>query len=132
MKCIKEPDSNDVRSECKLFASSQGLLSVGEQKFIIRILKMNDSTMVFLSAAELDVLDEIALALKVPQDNQIIGTYIIGPQIISDSQRLAEKLCKRFGRHFIVSNNIKVDQMIAPLLEKALSEFVRTHEHQFI
>ncbi|XP_037827920.1 uncharacterized protein LOC119615937 [Lucilia sericata] len=114
------------------FTSSRGQLLVGEQKYIIRILKMNGSTMVFLSSAEPECLDEIALAMKMPQDNKIVGTYILGPQIITDSQRMAEKLCKRFGRHFIVSYNVNVDRMTAPLLEKQLSEYIRAHEDQFV
>lgn len=118
-------------SDYGAFTSSQGQLLVGEQKYIIRILKMNGSTMVFLSLAEPERLDEIALAMKMPQDNQVVGTFVLGPQIITDSQRMAEKLCKRFGRHFIVSYNVNVDRMTTPLLEKQLSEYIRAHENQF-
>ena len=114
------------------FTSSQGQFLVGEQKYTVRVLKMHGSTMVFLSLAEPECLDEIALAMKMPQDNQVIGTSVCGPQIITDSQRMAEKLCKRFGRQFIVSCNTSVDRMTAPLLEKQLSEYIRAHEDDFV
>lgn len=129
---IKQYNSESINTDKnEAFTSSQGQLLVGEQKYIIRILKMNGSTMVFLSLAEPECLDEIALAMKMPQDNKVVGTFVLGPQIISDSQRMAEKLCKRFGRQFIVSYNVNVDRMTAPLLEKQLSEYIRTHEDQF-
>ncbi|XP_013099663.1 uncharacterized protein LOC106081934 [Stomoxys calcitrans] len=120
---------NDVE---KGFTSSQGQLLVGEQKYTVRALKMNGATMVFLSASEPECLDEMAVAMKMPQDGQIIGTTILGAQSITDSQRLAEQFTRRYGRQFFVSFNVNVDRMTAPLLDKELSAYMNNNQELFI
>lgn len=128
---MADTDTKQCGDSNATFTSSQGQLLVGEQKYTIRLLKMNAATMVFLSATEPECLEEMAVAMKMPQDGQIVGTTILGSQSTTESQRMAEKLSKRFGRQFFVSYNVQVDRMTGPLLEKQFSEYVQNNREQF-
>ncbi|XP_061400744.1 uncharacterized protein LOC133336462 [Musca vetustissima] len=130
------PEENNTE-QCgdsnKTFTSSQGQLLVGDKKYTVRSLKMNGATMMFLGSAEPECLDEMAVAMQMPQDGQIIGTTILGAQSsITDSQRLAEQFTRRYGRQFFVSFNVQVDRMTAPLLEKQLNEYMRNNKELFV
>lgn len=123
-------NQNDRPQEA--FTSCQGQILVGEQKYTIRLLKMVGATMVFISAAEPEVFDEMAVAMQMPTDQKILGSTILGAQMISDSQRMAEKLSKRFQRQIFVSLNANVDRLTSPLLEKQLHMFLEKNEAYFI
>uniref|UniRef100_A0A1A9USS4 Proteasome assembly chaperone 4 n=1 Tax=Glossina austeni TaxID=7395 RepID=A0A1A9USS4_GLOAU len=114
------------------FTSNSGLLTVGESKYMLRVLKMNGSTMLFISNIEPECLDEIAVAMEMPQDKKILGTTVFGTNSLSDSQFLAERLSKRFGRQFFVSLNVSTDRMLTPLFQEQLTIYINQHLNDFI
>ncbi|XP_075164830.1 uncharacterized protein LOC142237412 [Haematobia irritans] len=125
------PQHGGEEEKSNSFTSSHGQLLVGDQKYSLRTLKMVGSTMIFLSASEPECLDEMAVAMKMPNDGKIIGTTILGPHI-TESQRMAEQLTRRYNRQFFVSFNVNVDRMTGPILEKHLCAYMNKNKELFV
>lgn len=158
--CRREEGSqNTIQSA---FSSSCGRFDVnGNQFYIVRVLKMKDSTLVFIGEAGAESLDEMAMAMaaaaggrrqkqntaaskeqnveetgdeKVGKGRkaEILSTTLFGMQMHSQSQLLAEQLSRRYQRHFFISCNIKVDPMVEPLFQQKLAQYIKTNIEQFI
>lgn len=123
--------SEDPNKTNTSFTSSQGQFLVGEQKYLVRTLKMVGATIIFVSANDPECLNEMAVAMQMPDGRQTIGTTILGAQGVTDSQRMAEQFTRRYGRQFFVSFNAQVDRMTSPLLEKQLCEYMRNNQELF-
>lgn len=157
--CRREEGSQNTIPSA--FSSSCGRFDVnGNQFYIVRVLKMKDSTLVFIGEAGAESLDEMAMAMaaaagdrrqkqntaskeengeetgdeKVSKGRQaqIFSTTLFGMQMHSQSQLLAEQLSRRYQRHFFISCNIKVDPMVEPLFQQKLAQYIKTNIEQFI
>lgn len=134
MESTNSAETPPLDAKKKGFTSSNAVIICGEQKFSLRILKMIDSTMIFVDNADLESFDEMGVALPVKSDKtlNIVGTTLLGAQVSSESQMMAEKLTRRFNRQMYVSYNAKMDRMVGPLLEKKLAEYIRCNEKELV
>ncbi|EDW72345.2 uncharacterized protein Dwil_GK20768 [Drosophila willistoni] len=115
------------------FTSHTANLEAGQTNFTLRVLKMNGSTMLFLNAKDMEILDELAVAMpsRNPGQSQAVSSTIIGGHGQTDSSVLAAKLSRRYNRQFYVSLNLKLDRLVGPLFEKALITYINDHLEKF-
>ncbi|EDW01723.1 uncharacterized protein LOC6559177 [Drosophila grimshawi] len=119
--------------QMELFTSHMAQLDAGTLQCTLRVLKMNGSTMIFLSGKESERLDEFAVAMPArPPCKQIVATTFMGSSGHSDSLVLATKLSTRYGRQFYVSFNLALDAMTRPLFEKALVDYMQQNLKLFV
>lgn len=144
------------------FSSSCGQFDVnGNQNYIVRVLKMKDSTLLFIGELGAESLDEMAMAMsisanrdrekqkieareetesefkdekepKLGRKSEIISTTLFGTQLHSQSHLLANKLSRRYKRQFFVSCNIEIDPMIESLFQEKLADHIKKNIEKFI
>ncbi|BFG04242.1 uncharacterized protein DMAD_03256 [Drosophila madeirensis] len=116
------------------FTSHMTILDNGPAQFIVRVLKMNGSTMLIINSKESEVFDELAVGMP-PRDStksDALSSTILGGYGQTESSVLAAKLSKRYRRQFFVSLNIGGDRLVTPLFEKSLVTYMQNHLDHFV
>lgn len=115
------------------FSSHMAQLNAGALQVTLRVLKMNGSTMLFLSGKDAERLDEFAIAMPArPPSQQIVSTTFMGESGQSDSVVLATKLSMRYRRQFYVSMNLQLDSMARNQFESALVSYMQSNLELFV
>ncbi|XP_064541437.1 uncharacterized protein LOC135430621 [Drosophila montana] len=115
------------------FTSHMAQLNAGALQVTLRVLKMNGSTMLFLSGKDAERLDEFAIAMPArPPSQQIVSTTFMGESGQSDSVVLATKLSMRYRRQFYVSMNLRLDSMTRTQFESALVSYMQNNLELFV
>ncbi|GAB0093191.1 Proteasome assembly chaperone 4 [Sergentomyia squamirostris] len=104
--------------------------SAGEQEFTCRVLKLKNSTMIYIGGRENEIFDELAVSMISPSGD-VISTTIMGRLLGCESQQLAEKMCKRLQKQIYVSCNIPSDRFNRPFIEKHLVDEIKNHREMF-
>ncbi|XP_055837254.1 uncharacterized protein LOC129905728 [Episyrphus balteatus] len=108
------------------FSSHHSTFEITETKYSVRILKMNNSTFIYIGINGREFLDEIGLAMPIADSpGNVVNTVALGPQLGCDSQQLAQKLAKRLNKQIYVSCNVPFDRMVMPMLEKNLVKIIQ-------
>uniref|UniRef100_A0A1L8DST2 Putative proteasome assembly chaperone 4 n=1 Tax=Nyssomyia neivai TaxID=330878 RepID=A0A1L8DST2_9DIPT len=100
------------------------------QEYTYRILKMKDSTMIYVSERGNEVFEEMALGM-VSASGDTLATTILGPLLGCESQQLAEKVAKRLQKQIYVSCNIPAERMSRPFIEKHLVDEIKNRPEMF-
>ncbi|XP_055707865.1 uncharacterized protein LOC129804531 [Phlebotomus papatasi] len=104
--------------------------SASGQEFTYRVLKMEDSTLIYICEKGNEVFDEMALAM-VSASGDAISTTIMGPLLGCDSQQLAEKVAKRLKKQIYISCNVPAERLSRPFIEKHLVDEIKNRPEMF-
>lgn len=128
-----ETNVNCLNGVPSLFTSTCSHLDINDQPYVVHILKMPASTMLFVNElAKYQGIDEMAVAMQMPTSKELLGTTIFSKAITSQSQSLAEKLSKRYHRQFFVSCNVQADRLVMPILERKLFDYIQSNQSQIV
>lgn len=95
---------------------------IHESFYAFRVLKMNQSLLIYIGQLGNEALDELAMA--VPVDG-FASTTILGTLYGCDSQELAQQFTKRLKKQVFVSCNIPPNSTIRLLLVKRIAEEIK-------
>lgn len=104
--------------------------SASGQEFTYRVLKMEDSTLIYICEKGNEVFDEMALAM-VSASGDAVSTTIMGPLLGCDSQQLAEKMAKRLKKQIYISCNVPAERLSRPFIEKHLVDEIKNRPEMF-
>lgn len=96
--------------------------NISDTLYSFRVLKMNESVLIYIGQSDNEVLDELAVALPV-HDN--VSTSIIGSNTGCDSQELAQQFTKRLKKQVFISCNIPMSNINRPLIVKRMAEEIK-------
>ncbi|XP_056638125.1 proteasome assembly chaperone 4-like [Diorhabda carinulata] len=98
-------------------------LEILERNFILQIIKMKDSVLIYLNDKDDIQFNDFSLALtdRYKRDNPI-STQLLGDFNEETSKIIAGKLSKKLGKVVFLSFNLKQDRRLNPLLEKKICE----------
>lgn len=92
---------------------------ISESIFSFRVLKMNQSVMIYIGQIENESLDELAMAVPV---EDFVSTTIIGSAHGCDSQELAQQFARRLKKQIFISCNIPSNNLTRVMLVKRIAE----------
>lgn len=92
---------------------------VAEDIYTFRVLKMNESLLIYIGQQDNESLDELAMAVPV---EDFVGTTIIGAVHGCDSQELAQQFTRRLKKQVFVSCNVPSNNLTRLMLVKRIAE----------
>lgn len=101
---------------------------ISEVKYNFRVLKMNQSVLIYIGPTENESFDEMAMALPTVDT---VSTTIIGTQMGCDSQEMAQQFAKRLKKQVFVSCNVPSNNTIRPLLVKCVADEIKRNPDAF-
>ncbi|XP_059620125.1 proteasome assembly chaperone 4 [Phlebotomus argentipes] len=104
--------------------------SASGQDFTYRVLKMQDSTMIYIGEKSSETFEEMALAM-ISDSGEAVATTILGPLLGCDSQQLAEKVARRLKKQVYISCNVPAERMSRPVIEKHLVDEIKNRPEMF-
>lgn len=93
--------------------------NISENIFSFRVLKMNESLLIYIGQQDNESLDELAMAVPV---EDFVSTTIIGAQHGCDSQELAQQFTRRLKKQVFVSCNVPSNNLTRLMLVKRIAE----------
>lgn len=129
---VIDPKRSDVTSDIKKvpskWSSHQFTANISDTQYIFRVLKMNQSLLIYIGQHGNESFDELAMAMPV-LDN--VSTTIIGSNTGDESQELAQQFTKRLKKQVFISYNVPLNQMIRPLIVKRISDEIKNVPNAF-
>lgn len=116
---------NDIAQITKVaskWAAHHFTAEICESIYTFRVLKMNQSLLIYIGQSGSEALDELAMAMPV---NDFPSTTIIGTQHGSESQELAQQLTRRLKKQVFVSYNLPMNTQIRLMLVKRIAEEIK-------
>uniref|UniRef100_A0A336MKS2 CSON002552 protein n=1 Tax=Culicoides sonorensis TaxID=179676 RepID=A0A336MKS2_CULSO len=94
-----------------MFTSHLFTPEINDVRFNIRVLGMTDSYFIYIGQSECEIFDSLALAMKVPSNNEVVKTTIIecGDSTAED---IAFKLTKKLGKPVYLSCSGIEDRLV--------------------
>lgn len=92
---------------------------ISEKIFTFRVLKMQQSLLIYIGQLENESLDELAMAVPV---EDFVSTTIIGTQHGCDSQELAQQFTRRLKKQIFISCNVITNNLTRITLVKRIAE----------
>lgn len=118
-----------MKSTASNLTSHSFTMDVAGQILNFRVLKMENSSFIYIGKKDEEVLSGLALGIKLPhQSGESISTSIIEN---SESQDIAQKLSARLSKPVFVSYNANVDKLMFPLVEKHLIQEIKERPECF-
>lgn len=92
---------------------------ISEEIFTFRVLKMNQSILIYIGQIQNESLDELAMSIPV---EDFVSTTIIGSVHGCDSQELAQQFTRRLKKQIFISCNVPSNNLIRIMLVKRIAE----------
>lgn len=92
---------------------------ISESIFSFRVLKMNQSVMIYIGQIENESFDELAMAVPV---EDFVSTTIIGSVHGCDSQELAQQFTRRLKEQIFISCNVPSNNLTRLMIVKRIAE----------
>ncbi|XP_053692221.1 proteasome assembly chaperone 4 [Sabethes cyaneus] len=122
---------------CSFFAMTSAIPSnftthlcsveVCDNSYNVRVLKMNNSVFIYIGENNAENFDELAMAMPMSADSEILTTSILGSLVGCGSEELAQKLARKLKKQVYVSVNVPNDRIIRPAIERKLFEEIRNN-----
>lgn len=138
MDLISNITSSEVKKQCSAkFEPAKPTFQlyvfdkeISESKVLYQVLKMKDSTLICINHSDELFLDNLALAMNLPNSKFPTGISLIGDFVDEHCKSLAIKVSKKLNKTTYVSCGIS-DKMILPLVEKLLYEEIKNKSDCF-
>lgn len=101
---------------------------ISDVKYNFRVLKMNQSVLIYIGPTENETFDEMAMALPTAD---AVSTTILGTQTGCDSQEMAQQFAKRLKKQVFVSCNVPLNNTIRPLVAKCVADEIKRNPEAF-
>lgn len=119
-----------MKSTASNLTSYSFIMDIAGQILNFRVLKMENSSFIYIGKKDEEVLSGLALGIKLPhQSSESISTSIL--ENSEDSQEIAQKLSARLNKPVFVSYNANVDRLMFPLVEKQLIQEIKERPECF-
>lgn len=115
----KSNDSATIEKVDSRWKTHYFTADISESIFTFRVLKMNQSLLIYIGQIENESLDEMAMAVPV---EDFVSTTIIGSVHGCDSQELAQQFTRRLKKQIFISCNVPSNNLIRIMLVKRIAE----------
>lgn len=120
--------TSNIKKVPSKWSSHQFTADISDTQYIFRVLKMNQSLLIYIGQHGNENFDELAMAMPV-LDN--VSTTIIGSNIGDESRELAQQFTKRLKKQVFISYNVSSNQIIRPLIVKRISDEIKNVPNAF-